>query len=60
MGIDQFAEWDRFMECVERRKTGDEAFKLYKKEKDQEELNRYKRDLARGDGPKVRKQPKKA
>lgn len=45
--MDQFAEWDRFMEVMERSKTPDRALKTYKKEKNREELTRYERDLRR-------------
>ncbi len=45
--MDQFADWDRFMEILEESRTPDRAMKRYKKEKEMTELNAYKRDVRR-------------
>lgn len=45
--MDQFADWDRFMEILEESRTYERAIKRYKKEKESTELNAYERDLRR-------------
>ncbi len=52
--MDQFNEWDRFMELLEESRTYERAWKRYRKERknmqqadDAKELRKLERDLAR-------------
>ncbi len=46
--LDEFDEWDRFMEVYERSRTPDRAMATYKKERNGDELRSYQRDVKRG------------
>lgn len=46
--MDQFDEWDRFMEVYERSPSADRALATYKKERNSAELRSYQRDERRG------------
>ena len=46
--LDEFTEWDRFMDIYEVSRTPDRALAVYKKQRNGAELESYKRDVKRG------------